>query len=376
MKKLHATLMATGLALVSQSAFSAASVAVAHFAPFAEDIEDTAVNISVNGSVALENVKFKAFTEYMPFDPGTYTIEIFPVGATDPAISAEVTLQDETSYSIIAVGNGITQPLGAIVLADDTGAPAEGNLNLRVVHTAPFAADLDDTQVSIRTAGGDVVNNLEAVPYLVNSGFFAVPAGTYDLKVASPDGSVNYIDPLPAGLPAGADVTIYAVGDGINQPLGIIAFPVGELPLRTPVDNRYNGMWMIQEGTGTGYVFQPMPSQNRVVGAWYTYDMEGNPTFLTFDSCDTMDDGMGGETCMNPGGFDGMKATTILYASSGGGSSEDDMVETVRVGEIDFEILTCLDATATVRLDESDPVTYTASQLTAPFPCTAPAPAE
>ena len=46
------------------------------------------------------------------------------------------------------------------------------------------------------------------------------------------------------------------------------------------------------------------------------------------------------------------------------------MVITTRVGEIDFEILGCNDAMATVRLDGSDPALYTARQLTRPFPCT------
>ncbi len=45
------------------------------------------------------------------------------------------------------------------------------------------------------------------------------------------------------------------------------------------------------------------------------------------------------------------------------------MVDTVKVGEIDFEILGCNDAMATVRLDGADPVMYTAKQLTRPFPC-------
>ena len=39
------------------------------------------------------------------------------------------------------------------------------------------------------------------------------------------------------------------------------------------------------------------------------------------------------------------------------------------LSEIDFEILNCNEATATVRLDGSDPVTYNAVQLTRPFPC-------
>jgi hypothetical protein len=368
MQKTVTTLTLAGLLLAAQSAWADARVAVAHFAPFADTIDGTEVDIAVNGEVALPGVKFKDFTDYLPFDAGTYTIEVFPVGSDSAAITGEFTLEDGKDYTLFAVGNIVTQPLELWALEDNTTAPASGNLNIRVVHSAPFAADLAATEVSIRTAGGDVVNNLTGVPYGINSGFFEIPAAEYDLKVASNDGTVNYIDPLPVELPAGADITVFAVGDGINQPLGIVAFPVGELPTRTPVDNRYNGMWMIQEGSGTGYVFQPMPAQNRVVGTWYTYDMEGNPTFFTFDSCDVIP-GDVDDVCNNPGGFDGTMATTALYAHEGGGSMEGDMVTTTKIGEIDFEKTSCLDGTATVRLDGQDPVTYTSSQLSAPFPC-------
>lgn len=371
MNKLPSTLTAIGLLLAAQPAWSAARVAVGHFAPFADDIETTAVDIAVNGEVALMDVKYKDFTDYLEFDAGDYTIDIFLAGTSgisDPVISGQFSLVDGNDYTVYAVGNAGSQDLELRALLDNTDAPMNGNLNIRVVHAAPFATDLAATEVSIRTAGGDVVNGLVGVPYNVDSGFFEIPAGSYDLKVASNDGSVNYIDPLPADLPAGADVTVFAVGDGVNQPLGIIAFPVGELPTRMPVDNRSNGMWEILEGSGTGFVFQPMPSQNRAVGTWYTYDMDGNPTFLTFDSCDVMVGDMNG-SCMNPGGFDGKMTTTALYTHAGGGPNEGDMVTTTKVGEIDFEILNCNEATATVRLDGSDPAAYNARQLTRPFPC-------
>jgi hypothetical protein len=155
----------------------------------------------------------------------------------------------------------------------------------------------------------------------------------------------------------------------MNQPLGIIAFPVGELPVREPVDNSSNGMWEIIEGSGTGFVFQPIPAQNRVVGTWYTYDMDGAPTFLTFDSCLEQANAMGEFECSTPGAFDGMTATTSLYLSTGGGPSEDDVVVTEKVGEIDFEIMSCNDAMAVVTLTGDTPVMYTARQLTRPFPC-------
>jgi hypothetical protein len=368
MIKTVTTATATVLMLASQSLLADARVAAAHFASFADTRDGTAVNILVNGNTFLEGVKFGDFTsEYTSLPAGTYTIDIIPVGATEAALTGEFTLEDGMSYTVYAQGNGVTQDLELQALVDDVDMPAEGNLNIRIVHAAPFAADLAATEVSIRTAGGTVVNDLVGVAYGENSGFFQIPAGTYDLKVASNDGSVNYIDILPAALPAGADVTVFAAGDGSNLDLAVFAFPGGELVTRAPVDNRSNGMWEIVEGSGTGFVFQPMPSQNRVVGTWYTYDMDGNPTFLTFDSCQS-EPGEG--VCAVPGGFDGMTAVTALYASSGGGPNEDDVVETTQVGEIEFEILNCNEAIATVTLDGADPVDYNARQLTRPFPCT------
>jgi hypothetical protein len=369
MIKLGAAVSTAILMTMSSSAFAQAKVAVAHFAPFADTVDGTAVNISVDGTPvpALQGVKFTDFTDYIDFAEGTYTIEVFPVGATEPAMSGEFPLTDGVSYTVYAAGDIVNQPLELRALVDDTTAPAAGNLNLRIVHAAPFASDLEATEVSIRTADGMVVNNLDKVAYNVQSGFFEIPADTYNLKVASTDGSVNYIDPLPVPLPAGANVTVFAVGDVVNLPLGITAFPVGNLPLGTPVDNSTNGTWEIIEGSGTGFIFQPIPMQNRATGSWYTYDAEKNPIFLTFDSCLEQTDEMGDPGCSTPGAFDNEMVTTSLYLSTGGGPSEDDVVESVKVGEIDFEFMGCLDAMATVRLDGETPAMYTAANLTGAF---------
>jgi len=366
-----AVLSTGALLLASQSALADARVAVAHFASFADTRDATAVNILVNGNTFLEGVKFGDFTsEYTALPAGTYTIDIVPVGATEPALTGDFTLEDDMSYTVYAQGNGVTQDLELQALVDNVDMPMEGNLNIRIVHAAPFAADLAATEVSIRTADGMVVNELVGVPYGANSGFFQIPAGTYDLKVASNDGSVNYIDILPAELPAGADVTVFAAGDGSNLDLAVFALPVGELPTRTPVDNRSNGMWEVVEGDGVGFILQPMPSQNRLVGTWYQYDEMGNPTFFTFDSCLEVTNDMGEDECSTPGGFDGVMATTSLTLTTNGGTGEGAAAERQKIGEIDFEILGCNDAMATVRLEGAEPAMFTARQLTRPFPCT------
>jgi len=355
MKRLAIFTCAVAAMLASGSAFSAARVAVLHLAPFADSLDGTAVNIVINGNTTFENVRFTDFVPYTELPAGAYEIDIVPVGASDPAMSATFNLADGVDYSVFAIGNGSTQALELTALVDDNSAPAAGNAKIRIVHAAPFAADLAATEVSIRTAGGDVVAGLVGVPYKANSGYLELPAGTYDLKVASNDGSVNYIDPLPADIPAGAILTLFAIGDGINQDLGILAYPLGLLPLRDPVDNSANGWWGVQEGSGVGFILQPVPSENRLVGTWYSYNNSGAPIFYTYDS--------------GAGNFDGLVAETTLFLSTGGGTHAGLEVETEEVGAIEFEILGCFDAIATVQIGNSAPKMYTAKRLVAPLGC-------
>ena len=87
---------------------------------------------------------------------------------------------------------------------------------------------------------------------------------------------------------------------------------------------------------------------------------------MTFDSCMGA---AGTDECPMPGGFDGTMATTALYISDRVGVAADEPVNTVQVGEIAYEILSCDEATATVTLDGADPVEFSATRLTGPFPC-------
>ena len=61
---------AASLLLASQSLVADARVAVGHFAPFADTLDGTAVNVLVNGTPTLENVKFKDFTDYLVLPAG------------------------------------------------------------------------------------------------------------------------------------------------------------------------------------------------------------------------------------------------------------------------------------------------------------------
>jgi hypothetical protein len=227
------TIIALSLGLGAGGAFAqngegiGADVNIGHLAPFAPDIADTAVSIDVNGTEAFTGVVFQNFTGYTPLtgmtDPFDVTVDVRNPPGGDVAITDTLSLDSGTDYTVVAIGNVINQPLELFALVDTAPVRGATEAQLRIVHTAPFASDLAATEVDIRTDNGDVVGGLTNVPYKGNSGFLTVPAGTYDLQVTTPGGALTLIDLAPVTLNAGDQVTVFAVGDIVNQPVGAIA---------------------------------------------------------------------------------------------------------------------------------------------------------
>lgn len=353
LSKVSSIASAAFLLSVSSLAFSQARVQIVHAAPFADTLEGTSVSVSVNGDDVLTEFLFKDFTDYIELPAGTYDLAVTPTGASDPAITAEATLEDGVDYTVLAVGDGVNQPLALWPLVDTSEVPVDGNLNIRVVHAAPFAPDLAATEVSIRTASGALINGLTGVPYFAESGFFSIPAGNYDLKVASPNGAINLIDPLPVDLPAGLDITVIAIGDGVNQPLGILAIPVGELPTRAPVDVSANGWWTTSNSENEGILLQPIPAQNRLVGTINTYEDDGSTRWFVLD-----------------GPFDGIVSSSPVFRAEGGAFGGQTPATISQAGTIDIEIIDCDNGVATIDLDTGESFTWNLVRLVHGVPCT------
>ena len=222
---LFATLASTGLAKPAAAELVAggnARVNVAHFAPFASDLNDTSVTVRVNGAEALTDFVFGESTGYLDFAVGEYLIEILPTGTKTVAISGTVSLTADTDYTLAAIGNGTLQPLELLALVDDASAPTAGNAKIRIAHLAPFAANLIDTAVDICTDGGTPV--LTNVPYKVfTDPYVQLPAGDYDLEIAAPGGTCStvYLDIPEVRLGDGDVVDVFAIGDLTNQPLQV-----------------------------------------------------------------------------------------------------------------------------------------------------------
>ncbi|NOK64159.1 MAG: hypothetical protein GFH27_549415n21 [Chloroflexi bacterium AL-W] len=204
-----------------------ARVTIAHLAPFADTVEDTSVSVLVNGEPALENFVFGDTTDFIELPADEYQVDVIPTGATESAISGALTLAAGQDYTVAAIGDGANQPLELLALEDDNSTAGPGNAKIRVVHAAPFAADLADTEVDLRTERGDVVGELTNVPYKVASSYLEVPVGLYDLKITTPGGEQTLIDIPPFIVFNNTVVTVFAIGDGANQPTGVTAITGG-----------------------------------------------------------------------------------------------------------------------------------------------------
>jgi hypothetical protein len=261
-------------------------VQVGHFASFAPTLDGTSVTVRINGAAAIQNFRFGDVTNgYVDLGPaGNYLVEVLPTGTSTVAISAQLNGLAAGNYTVLAIGNGTQQPLSLLALPDDITPPPAGQVKVRVVHAAPFGATDAATAVSIRTDGGDIVGGLASVPFRGASPFLALPAASYDLKVATPDGSTNLIDLAPVNLAAGTIITVAAVGDGGNQALGFVALPGGRLATETPVGVRGGGHWFDPATGGQGLSLYTVPSQNRIVGGWYAYGANGTQRWYTLES--------------------------------------------------------------------------------------------
>lgn len=194
-----------------------ANVRVIHASPDAP-----AVDIWVNGSVAIEDLSFGEATDWVALPAGSYDVAVAPAGADAAGAVIEATLELEggVNYNVAAIG--LLEDISATVFTTDAADLAEGQARVQVIHASPDAPAVD-----IAVAGGPVLVGDLSFPDA--SGALDVDAGTYDLEVR-PAGTEDVALDLPGvALEAGMVYDILAIGLLEDGSLTV-------LPLTTPAD--------------------------------------------------------------------------------------------------------------------------------------------
>ncbi|MFC2015379.1 DUF4397 domain-containing protein [Chloroflexota bacterium] len=183
-----------------------ARVRVVHASPDAP-----AVDVWVNGAVAFSNAPFKGITDYAKLEPGSYSVQVTPTGATEPiVIDANLDLATKTDYTVVAVGQ--LANIEPLVLIDNNSAPAAGKAHVRFVHASPDAPAVD---IAVANGGPVLFSN---VPFKGVGDYLPVDAGTYDLEARLAGTDTVALSVPGVALEEGTVYTIFAMGLAGGEP--------------------------------------------------------------------------------------------------------------------------------------------------------------
>lgn len=190
-----------------------AKVSVAHFAPFAADVDSTAVTVRVDGVDALTNFKYGQIQNDVMLTAGDHQVQILAGGSV--AISETITVEADKEYTLAAIGGANSNDLMLMPFVKDTTPPAGTNGKVFVAHLAPFSDNLDATKVDICTDAGTPVTGLTGVPYKgFTNPYLTLPVGDYDLMITVAGSNCETVAlDLPAiRLTNGEIIDVFAIG--------------------------------------------------------------------------------------------------------------------------------------------------------------------
>lgn len=208
-----ASTAATCTAALGIGAEGDACVNVVHASPDAP-----AVDVYVDGQLALSNLAFGAFSGWVPVPAGEHRIQVTATGAAvDTAvIDATVTLESGVAYQVAATG--LLANITPQIFETDLSELSADTARVRVIHASPDAPAVD-----VAVTGGDVLISGLAFPSASDA--LEVPAGAYDLEVR-PAGTTDVALALPGvQLEAGMVYDIFAIGQVGDGTLTVLVVP-------------------------------------------------------------------------------------------------------------------------------------------------------
>ncbi len=183
-----------------------AQVRAIHLSPDAPTVD-----IFANEDRAIEDLEFPNSTGFLSVPAGTYD---FSVVAADAELADAVgvlegaELMGETEYTAFAFGS--LENLQVSAFADDTSAPADGNIRVRAIHAAEGVGQVDIWNIT------DIENPTplyENVDFGVAGDAQEIPAGAYTLGIdVNDDAEVDLTFVLPE-LAGGTVANLFAVAD-------------------------------------------------------------------------------------------------------------------------------------------------------------------
>jgi hypothetical protein len=204
---------------IASTMLFAQRIRVVHASPDAPNVD-----VYADGQIAVENLPFGDYTDYITVTPGQRNFAVFVAGTQTKVLEASPNIGAGQDYTIVAAGFVAKAPaLRLLLLGDLAGSPSETQTRVRVVHASPTAPAVDVFFTSPYLPLRNRPATLSGVPFGAASGFLTVPPGQYQARVTPAGTTTVAIDSGRIVIPPGATRTIIAVdAKGGGGPLGAI----------------------------------------------------------------------------------------------------------------------------------------------------------
>lgn len=195
-----------------------------------------AVDVYLNGALAIENLAFGTASGFAEVPGGTYRLQIVPTTADFSAAVVDVAaleLVPANAYEIAAVGllADITTQVFAVDISalPEREAPLQ-NTRIRIVHASPDAPAIDVSLIADDIAQRAV----EGLTFLNASPYFDRTAGTYRL-IVNPAGANDVALAAEETFEGGKVYSVYVIGMAAEGTLSllIVGTTASSLPAAT-----------------------------------------------------------------------------------------------------------------------------------------------
>lgn len=167
-----------------------------------------AVNVQLDGLNAFTNLVFGHATDYASVPAGERNLKVNVASSGATAISANLVLNRDTDYTVLAVGP--VASIEALVLndtADGNAAPAAGKSKLRLIHAASQAGNVDVYITAPHASIDHLSPTIAGFAFKSNTQYLEVGSGSYQVRITLPGQKQPVIDTGAVTLPSGGVFT-------------------------------------------------------------------------------------------------------------------------------------------------------------------------
>ncbi|MEV4598315.1 DUF4397 domain-containing protein [Amycolatopsis sp. NPDC049253] len=170
-------------------------IRVGHLSPGVPPVDIYFAPFGQPGKVVIRKAGYGAVTPYSSLDPGRYTLSMRPADAaptTAPALSATISVEQQTAHSLLVFENGPDQTLRGTLVTDDLTAPGPGKGRVRVVEGSA-------TPAPVTVGGPDGMALATNAAYGDTTPYAEVPEGIVPVQLTSGSVKANADVPVAAG---------------------------------------------------------------------------------------------------------------------------------------------------------------------------------